>query len=124
MNKYGFEKLDVWNKSVELSEVIYLVTNNFPSEEKFGIISQLRRASIPVSSNIAEGSSRSSYKEQARFSEIAYGSLIEVLNQIIISYRLSFINEVYYVKIRELIEEVSNKLNGLKKYQLDKAKMS
>ena len=120
MNKYGFEKLDVWNKSVELSEEIYIVTKNFPSDEKFGIISQLRRASVSVSSNIAEGSSRSSYKEQARFSEIAYGSLIEVLNQIILSYRLNFINEDSYLNLRELIEEISNKLNGLRKYQLKK----
>jgi len=75
MNTYGFEKLDVWNKSVELSEEIYLITKEFPSDEKFGIISQLRRASVSVSSNIAEGSSRSSYKEQARFSEIAYGRI-------------------------------------------------
>jgi four helix bundle protein len=121
MNTYGFEKLDVWNKSVELSEEIYLTTKEFPSDEKFGIISQLRRASISVSSNIAEGSSRSSYKEQARFSEIAYGSLVEVLNQIILSYRLSFIKEDSYLEIRKLIEEISNKLNGLRKYQLGKA---
>ena len=122
MNTYGFEKLDVWNKSVELSEEIYLITKEFPSDEKFGIISQLRRASISVSSNIAEGSSRSSYKEQARFSEIAYGSLVEVLNQIILSSRLGFIEEDSYLKIRELIEEISNKLNGLRKYQLGKVK--
>jgi len=121
MNIYGFEKLDVWSKSVEQSEEIYILTKNFPSDEKFGIISQLRRASISVSSNVAEGSSRSSYKEQARFSEIAYGSLIEVLNQIILSFRLNFINESSYLKLRVLIEEISNKLNGLRKYQLGKA---
>ena len=122
MNKYGFEKLDVWHLSVELSKRIYTISREIPSDEKYGLVSQIKRASVSVSSNIAEGSSRSSFKEQARFSEIAYGSLIEVLNQLILSFELKFITKQSYQETRTLIEEISNKLNGLKNYQLGKVK--
>lgn len=122
MNRYSFEKLDVWQKSKDFSVIIYKITKNFPSEEKFGISNQLRRASVSVASNIAEGSSRSSFKEQARFSEIAYGSLIEVLNQIIISYELGFIEQPEYDDVRIKIDEISNKLNSLRNSQLRRLK--
>lgn len=83
--EYSFEKLDVWKKAKDFVVRIYKVTADFPEEEKFGLISQLRRASVSISSNIAEGSSRTSPDDQGRFYIIAYSSAIEVLNQLIIS---------------------------------------
>ncbi|MBP3302857.1 MAG: four helix bundle protein [Opitutales bacterium] len=71
--KFGFEKLIVWQKARALYRKLYEITKNFPSSEKFGLVERIRRASVSVASNIAEGSSRASYKERERFLEIAYG---------------------------------------------------
>ena len=120
MYEYYFEKLDVWKKSINLSLEIYKITKNFPKEEKFGIVSQLNRAIVSVSSNIVEGLSRKSFKDQARFSTIAFGSLMESLNLIIISNKLNYISESEYYILREKINEVSSKLNALRKTQLSK----
>ncbi|MEM9328261.1 MAG: four helix bundle protein [Bacteroidota bacterium] len=83
MKEYAFEKLEVWQISRSLLKNIYNLTAKFPSEERFGFSSQLRRASLSVSSNIAECSTRRGSKEQACFYKIAFGSLVEVLNQLI-----------------------------------------
>jgi four helix bundle protein len=120
MRLYSFEKLEVWNLSRKLTKNIYRISSKFPSEEKFGLVSQIRRAIISVTSNIAEGSSRKSGKEQARFSEIAFGSLMEVLNQLIAAKDLEFISEEDADKQRPLIEEIGNKLNKLRESQLRK----
>lgn len=85
MYTYSFEKLEVWVESKDFAKRIYLVTSKFPDTEKFGLTSQLRRASVSISSNIAEGSARKSYKDKAHFSTIAFGSAVEVLNQLIIA---------------------------------------
>ncbi|MEI7864485.1 MAG: four helix bundle protein [Chthoniobacterales bacterium] len=78
---FNFEKLDVWQRTVGLAAFIDDITGKFPSEEKFGITSQMRRAAVSVSSNIAEGSSRSSRQDFARFVEFAVGSLYELVSQ-------------------------------------------
>ena len=119
MKIYSFEKLQVWQQSRALTKNIYLLTRNFPEEEKFGLISQLKRASVSICSNLAEGSSRNSFKDKARFTEIAYGSLTEVLNQLIISSDLGFLTVQEYEKLRVEIEESSSMLNGLRKNQLN-----
>ena len=119
MKIYSFEKLLVWQQARVLSKEIYLITKSFPDEEKFGLTSQLRRAAVSICSNIAEGSSRNSYKDKARFTEIAYGSLMEVLNQLILSSDLEYINKKEHEILRTLIEEISNMLNGLRKSQLN-----
>ncbi|AJR04089.1 four helix bundle protein [Siansivirga zeaxanthinifaciens] len=116
---FSFEKLNVWIDSKELVKSIYLITKEFPSEEKFGLTNQLRRASISISSNLAEGTSRISNKDQAHFSTMAFSSLMEVLNQIIISYELKLIDETNYKNIRTEIEKIANKLNALRKAQLN-----
>ena len=100
--------------------MVYKITKTFPSDERFGLVSQLRRASVSVSSNIAEGSGRTSFKEQARFSEISFGSLIEVLNQLILSNDLEYITENELNEFREIIEEIGNKINSLKLSQLNR----
>jgi four helix bundle protein len=117
--KFSFEKLDVWQDSRSLTKLIYEVTKSFPDSEKFGLINQMRRASISVSSNIAEGSSRTSQKDQAHFYQIAYSSLMELLNQVIISTDLQFLNENQESQIRNHIGKVSNKLNALRKSRLN-----
>lgn len=116
---YGFEKLEVWKKSKDLATKLYTVTSSFPQEEKFGIVSQIRRAAVSVASNIAEGSSRSSTKDQAHFSQIAYGSLMEVLCQITIAHELGFLSNENLADLRDRIEEISRMLNSLRKFQLE-----
>ena len=82
--KYNFEKLEVWKNSIDFAKKIYEITECFPDVEKFGLVSQIRRAVVSISSNIAEGSAKQPLKDQARFTEMAFGSLMEVLNQIIL----------------------------------------
>lgn len=113
--KYSFENLEVWQKSRELVKDIYLITKHFPDEEKFGLTSQLRRASISVSSNIAEGSTRWSQKDQSRFYEISFGSLMEILNQLILSTDLEFMKEDKLMYLRDKIDNISRMLNALYK---------
>ena len=76
MKVFSFEKLAVWQDAKGLTKVIYTLTSSFPENEKFGLVSQLRRAMISVTSNIAEGSSRTSHKDQARFYQIGYSNLM------------------------------------------------
>ena len=118
MKIYSFEKLTVWQKSRKLSFVIYKVTKAFPKEEIFGLTSQMRRSAISISSNIAEGSGRHSAKDKARFSEIAYGSALELLNQIILFKDLEFVSNENYNEIRSEIEEITSMLDSLYKSQL------
>lgn len=115
MYKYGFEKLEIWQIAVKLSVVVYEITKKYPSEERFGITNQLRRASTSISANIAEGHSRISSKEKARFLEISYGSLMEVLNFLILSKELRYINENELLMLRKTVEELSNKINAYHK---------
>jgi len=111
--KYSFENLEVWQKSRELVKDIYQITSTFPLDERFGLTSQLRRASVSVSSNIAEGSTRWSKKDQSRFYEISFGSLIEILNQLILSTDLTFLDETRLTTHREKIDQIARMLNAL-----------
>jgi four helix bundle protein len=122
MRLYYFEKLDVWQKGRILIKEIYSVSNAFPAEEKFGMTSQIRRADISVNCNIAEGVSRQTGKDQARFTAIAYGSLMEVLNLLIAAEDLTILATSEVERIRPLIEELSNKLNALREAQLKHSK--
>ena len=119
MKTYSFEKLIVWRESIEVVKIIYNLTKKFPSEERFGLISQLRRATVSISSNVAEGTSRQTNKDKAHFTTIAFSSSMEVLNQIIISKELSFISENQYIFVREKLEKITNMLNALRKSQLN-----
>ena len=118
MHKFSFEKLDVWIESKELTKSIYQITMSFPDSEKFGLVSQLRRASVSIFSNIAEGTSRISDKDKAHFISISYSSTMEVLNQLILSYELDYINETNYLNYRNQINSITNKLNSLRNYIL------
>jgi len=119
MKQFSFEKLNVWQKAKTLAVNIYTVTEKFPEKERFGLISQIRRCSISIPSNIAEGTGRNSSKDKARFTEIAYASLMELLNQLIIAHDLNFITNDQYKLIRKQIEEISRMLNALRTSQLN-----
>jgi len=95
------KKLDVWTLSIELIAEIYRITRNFPKEELFGITSQLRRASVSVASNIAEGSSRKSKLERRRFFEISKSSLVEIDTQLEISSVLSLVTVQQIDKLKK-----------------------
>ena len=88
---HKFKQLEIWKQSKLFCSQIYLVTFSFPDEERFGLTTQLRRASVSIPSNIAEGSSRKSNKDFARFLEIAIGSAYEIETQLLISHDLGFI---------------------------------
>lgn len=119
MFEYSFEKLEVWKESVELVKLIYKVTDEFPNEEKFGLVSQLRRASISISSNLSEGTSRITNKDKAHFTTMSFSSALEVLNQLILSKELQFISEEDYLELRKIISKITNMLNSLRKAQLN-----
>jgi len=112
---FNFEKLEVWQKAIDFADLIYSETRSFPAEERFGLTNQLRRAAISVSSNIAEGSSRSSKSDFARFVEIATGSVFEVVSQAFIAQRQSFLSEDQFRDIYTDAEELSRMLSGLRK---------
>lgn len=117
---YSFEKLEVWKEAKELSKMIYTLTKSFPDDEKFGLTSQLKRASISICSNIAEGSARKTNKDKAHFTVMAFSSSVEVLNQIIITHELDLINSEEYTVLRQKIESITNKLNALRNHQINK----
>lgn len=116
------EKLEVWQMSGDLAREIYQVTTEFPKEEKFGLVSQLRRAAVSISSNLAEGSSRASKKDQAHFTSLAYTSLMEVSSQIVLSEKLGFISFEEEGKLKSLVETIAIKLNNLRRTQLRQVK--
>ncbi len=114
---YSFEKLQVWNEAKEFTKEIYKITSHFPGSEKFELTSQLRRASVSICSNIAEGSARKTDKDKAHFTTISFSSAVEILNQLIIAKELSFLSEDDYLTCRFQIESITNKLNALRKHQ-------
>jgi len=112
---FNFEKLDVWQKAIDFADLVYNETRAFPAEERFGLTNQLRRAAVSISSNIAEGSPRSSKSDFARFLEIAAGSVFEVVSQASIAQRQGFWSEVQFRRIYSDAEELSRMLGGLRK---------
>lgn len=117
MKVYSFEKLECWQHARQLAVWTYKATKDFPSEEKFGIISQMRRAAVSVASNIAEGTSRKTAKDQSHFSTISYSSTIELLNDLIIANDLEYLSNENYKVGREMIEKQTLLIAGLRKSQ-------
>jgi four helix bundle protein len=115
--EYSFEKLRVWQAARALAKEIYLATSKFPQREIYGLTSQCNRAAISVAANLAEGSSRQSRKDQAHFSEIAYGSLMELCCLLILSKDVGILSENSEQTLRRSIEVVSAQLNALHRSQ-------
>jgi four helix bundle protein len=112
---FNFEKLEVWEKAIDFADLVYTSTRSFPPDERFGLTNQMRRAAVSVSSNIAEGCSRSSRTDFARFIEISTGSVFEVVSQPFISKRQGFLDESAFGALYRAAEEQSRMLSGLKK---------
>jgi four helix bundle protein len=113
MYTYSFEKLEVWQNARSLVKDIYAITRAFPDEEKFGITNQIRRATTSITANIAEGMYRNTTKDKLKFINISYSTSIEVINFLILSLDLGFINDQKYIELREKTEKITNQLNAL-----------
>ena len=112
-NRKPHKNLEVWKLSVDFVKDIYTLTTNFPDEEKFGIISQLRRAVVSIPTNIAEGAARSTKKELRNFLYIASGSLSEIDTLLTISKELGFIKESQLDALNEKLVKIDIMLDGL-----------
>jgi four helix bundle protein len=113
MEVFGYRKLIAYQKAKEVIKRTYKLLKKFPEEERFAMCDQLRRASVSVTSNIAEGVNRFSLKDKARFIEIAYGSLMEVSSQLEIAEELGYITTSDRQNMDQLIEEDARLLSGL-----------
>ncbi len=111
---HQFKELIIWKKSRQFCSTIYLITSSFPSEEKFGLTNQLRRACVSIPSNIAEGSSRNSNKEFGRILEIAIGSAYEIETQLLIASDLGFLEIEKQEKLINQLEEIIKMLSRFK----------
>jgi len=116
MRQNSFRNLEAYKAGKILIKEVYRLLKKFPKEEQFAMCSQLRRASISITSNIAEGSGRVSNKEKVHFLHISYGSLMEVLSQMDIANDLEYITREEFNKIEVLVENVGRPLSGLENY--------
>ena len=112
MTKMPYKELKIWQKSMVLTEQIYKATRLFPSEERFGLISQLRRSSVSIPSNIAEGSQRTSDKDFFNFICIAKGSLAELDTQLILSVKFKYIDNERFDFLNSNIQELQRMINA------------
>lgn len=112
---FNFEKLAVWQKAIDFADLVYNHTRSFPADERFGLTNQMRRAAVSVSSNIAEGTSRMSQTDFARFIEIATGSVFEVVSQSFIGKRQGFLTDESFRALYSSADEIGRMLSGLRK---------
>ena len=110
---HSFTDLVAWQKGHKLVLQIYKTSKDFPKDEVFGLISQIRRAAVSITSNIAEGFSRKSPKEKAQFYYMALGSLTETQNQLLISKDLAYINQHEFQSLADNTVELSKLIRGL-----------
>lgn len=113
MDYLGYRKLVVYSKAIDMVTKVYQLLKQYPKEEQFALCNQLRRAAVSVTSNIAEGTTRYSYKEKIHFLELAYGSLMEVMSQLEVSRRLDYISDSDMQSMELLIVEISRLLTNL-----------
>lgn len=112
---FNFEKLEVWQEAIEFADFVYAVTRRFPDDERFGLTSQLRRSAVSILANIAEGSSRSSRADNARFFEISGGSVFEAVSHATISKRQGFLSDAEFGSLYAACEKQSRMLSGLRR---------
>jgi four helix bundle protein len=111
--KKPHKRLDVWNKSIDLTVEIYKLSETFPRAEVYGLTGQMRRAAVSIPSNIAEGAARQTKKEFINYLHMAQGSLSELDTQLVISSRLEYISIDTYKEIENKTETISKMLTGL-----------
>lgn len=115
MEIFGYRKLIAYQKAKEVVKVTYKYIKKFPSDERYAMCDQLRRASVSITSNIAEGINRFSVNDKSHFIEMAYGSLMEVSSQFEIAEDLGYIKSEDRISLDLLIEEIARLLSGLQK---------
>lgn len=111
--RHNFKELKVWQNSRELVKKVYVATVEFPNNEQYGLTSQIRRSSISIVSNIAEGSGRGTDKDFSRFLNLSLGSAYELETQLILAYDLELVTKEIFEKISDNINEVQKMLYGL-----------
>ena len=111
-----FRDLDVWNKAIDLTTLVYESTTDFPRQEIYGLTSQMRRASVSIASNVAEGSARGTRRDFRQFVKLAEGSNCELQTQLVIARRLGFGNPVKLTAAEALSIEIGKMLGGLSTY--------
>jgi four helix bundle protein len=109
----GYTDLIVWQKAFLLAEKIYLITEDFPAEERYGLTSQMRRAAVSIPSNIAEGYRRRHHQEWRQFVHIAFGSAAELETQLLLAKKLKLAPEDEFVATENLLSETLRLLNRL-----------
>ena len=112
----SFRDLGVWSKSIELTELIYKMTGAFPKSEIYGLTSQMRRASVSIASNIAEGSARGTKRDFRQFVHLAKGSTCELQTQLVIANRLGYCPETQIALAEARAHEIGRMLTGLSNY--------
>lgn len=113
MKIHNFKELLVWQKAMDLVQLTYKLTEFFPKDERFGLISQIQRCSVSIPSNIAEGSGRTSSKEFQHFISIALGSSFELETQVLLAYKFNYISEQQICEFDLLIKAVQKMSFGL-----------
>ena len=109
----NFTDLKVWQEGHQLAILVYNITKQFPREETYSLIDQMHRAAVSVTSNIAEGFGRHTYKDKVNFFYQAQGSLIELKNQILLSKDVGYLNDVDFTKLMDLADQTHRLLQGL-----------
>ena len=120
MNDFFYKKLDVYKIAKELTIYVYSLLRKYPQYETYGLCDQLRRSTISIPSNIAEGMGRMSIKERIHFLEIAYGSMAEVMCQLDISLSLGYITPEDFKKAEEIADRLGRVMSGLRKSLTEK----
>jgi len=118
---FPHEKLETWQLAKALAKQVYTLTSAFPKEERFGLVDQMRRAAVSVMSNLAEGCGRTSARDQAHFSQLAFGPLLELDAQHQLSLDLGFLGKDEYQAIRSVITDLVKKISALRASQLKRA---
>ena len=116
---YSFEKLEVYQLTRKFKIDIKLMSQGFPKEERFDLISQINRSSASISANLAEGSGRSSNFDQAHFTNMSYSTALETIDHLNTALDMKYINEDQYTELRIKLDAILNKLNSLYKYQIN-----
>ena len=119
-NIFAFEQLDVYQVARRYVKNVYLLSEKFPQKEDFALTSQIRRAAVSITSNIAEGTSRFSVKDKSHFIEIAYGSLMETYSQLQVALDLGYITQSDIEQPHPLVVELRNRLSALRKSYMEK----
>ena len=112
---FNFEKLETGQEAIAFADTVYQLTRTFPAEERFGLTNPMRRAAVSISSNLAEGCSRSAKSDYARFVEIATGSVFEGVSPATIGRNQGFLNQTEYEQLYAAAEKQSRMLSGLRK---------